>query len=227
MTKSDCISPKLHSVTSFQTTGFPIWLWFDSIKDLGGNVCLFIEKRIPTDSLQTTLNIPIIALDRIYSGTLIMAEYIPSNNLIVVDDIWIFNNTLLNKPYKTRYELLKTITSDIISYIDGLSWAKIILKPLNIDEAECPYEAKGIEYRNPSGMLTETIWFEPKLKNPTFLLKRTNMFDVWEVFDDKKSLGFAAIQTMELSEKLAEIKDKTIKVECVWLPEFNKWMPLL
>lgn len=227
MTKSDCISPKLHTITSYQSNGFPIWLWFDSIKEFGGNTCLFIEKRIPKDSIQTTLKIPIIALDRIYSGTLIMAEYIPSDNLIVVDDIWIYQNSLLNKPYKVRYELLKTITTEIISHIDGISWAKIILKPLNLDVKDCPYEPKGIEYRNPAGMLTETVWFEPFKQNPTYILKRTNMFDVWEVFDDKKSLGFAAVQTMELSKKLGAIKDKYIKVECVWVPEFNKWMPLL
>ena len=172
MTKNECISPKLHTITTYQSTGFPIWLWFDHIKDLGGDVCLFIEKRIPKDGIQTTLKIPVVALDRIYAGTLLMAEYIPSDNTIVIDDIWIWNNAPFNKPYKTRYELLKFITTEIISHIDLYSWAKIILKPITTNPSECPYEPKGIEYRNPSGLLLEPIWFEQFKQNPIYTLKK-------------------------------------------------------
>lgn len=156
-----------------------------------------------------------------------MAEYEPNQNKIIVDDVWIWNNTPYTKPYKHRYELLQYITKEIISHIDGFTWAKIILKPLTDNPKNCDYETKGIEYRNPSGMISEIIWFEPIKTNPTYTLKKTNMFDVWEVFDGKKSLGFASVQTMELSKKLKEIKTDTIKVECVFKEEFNKWEPLL
>jgi hypothetical protein len=228
ITKSDTISPKIHSFKSFQTTGFPIWIWFNSIKDLGGNTCILIEKRIKEgESIQTTLKIPIVAMDRIYSGTLLMAEYIPSSNTIVVDDVWIWNNSPFMKPYRERYELLKYILSEIISYAEGLSWAKIIIKPLTEDPKLCPYEPKGLEYRNPSGMLTDIVWFEPIKTNPTYTLKRTPMFDVWEVFDGKINLGYAAVQTMELSKKLGEIKEDSFRADCIWNPEFSKWTPIL
>ena len=64
-----------------------------------------------------------------------------------------------------------------------------------------------------------------EIKN--LLLLKTEITDVYDIFDNTEKLGIALIPNLRISHMCSElITDKAIKFKCVYCNKFKKWIPL-
>ena len=69
--------------------------------------------------------------------------------------------------------------------------------------------------------------YEENGKTKILSLSKTEITDVYDIFDDTEKLGIALIPNLRISHMCSElITDKPIKFKCVYCNKFKKWIPL-
>jgi hypothetical protein len=69
--------------------------------------------------------------------------------------------------------------------------------------------------------------YEENGKTKNLLLSKTEITDVYDIFDNTEKLGIALIPNLRISHMCSElITDKPIKFKCVYCNKFKKWIPL-
>jgi hypothetical protein len=69
--------------------------------------------------------------------------------------------------------------------------------------------------------------YEENGKTKILSLSKTEITDVYDIFDDIEKLGIALIPNLRISHMCSElITDKPIKFKCVYCNKFKKWIPL-
>ena len=69
--------------------------------------------------------------------------------------------------------------------------------------------------------------YEENGKTKILSLLKTEITDVYDIFDDTEKLGIALIPNLRISHMCSEfITDKPIKFKCVYCNKFKKWIPL-
>jgi hypothetical protein len=69
--------------------------------------------------------------------------------------------------------------------------------------------------------------YEENGKTKNLLLSKTEITDVYDIFDNTEKLGIALIPNLRISHMCSElITDKPIKFKCVYCDKFKKWIPL-
>ena len=69
--------------------------------------------------------------------------------------------------------------------------------------------------------------YEENGKTKILLLSKTEITDVYDIFDNTEKLGIALIPNLRISHMCSElITDKPIKFKCVYCNKFKKWIPL-
>ena len=69
--------------------------------------------------------------------------------------------------------------------------------------------------------------YEENGKTKILSLSKTEITDVYDIFDNTEKLGIALIPNLRISHMCSElITDKPIKFKCVYCNKFKKWIPL-
>lgn len=69
--------------------------------------------------------------------------------------------------------------------------------------------------------------YEENGKTKILTLSKTEITDVYDIFDNTEKLGIALIPNLRISHMCSElITDKPIKFKCIYCNKFKKWIPL-
>lgn len=69
--------------------------------------------------------------------------------------------------------------------------------------------------------------YEENGKTKNLTLSKTEITDVFDIFDNTEKLGIALIPNLKISHMCSElINDKPIKFKCIYCNKFKKWIPL-
>jgi hypothetical protein len=148
----------------------------------------------------------------------------------------------INKLY--RYNMLTEVITNIIpkcSYdIQGLVFfpTKSGVSIIYVDKKTPTNDKVEISQDSPSYhmihdlknfLMSRVYSYETNGKKKNLLLKKTDISDVFELYDinqNNEKLGIAHIPSIKISNYCNENVNDTNIFECIYCKEFNKWIPL-
>lgn len=150
----------------------------------------------------------------------------------------------INKLYKYNQleDVVKNIIPECSLVVHGLvfypNFSGITVVHLENKQDKTDIYSSNLNVKNDSyNMITSLVEFlknrkysyELKGKKKKFWLKKTNITDVYDLYEeiDKERVGIAHIPNLKISHLCQKfIKEKPLKFLCIYNDKFKKWLPL-
>lgn len=183
--------------------------------------------------------------EELYKGTIFLGEFMKDENnksIFYIQNIYYYKGQLYNEFHKKKLNLIYNILTKEYLYDNFMNVCQLSIKPYflyshlknvnNISKIKTLYfipdnpEYPVLEYNLDKKQDEKHNDVIEKYK--VFEMKKGDDVDIYELFENNKYVGVAAVNSLKISKfcrSLFNNRDK-VMVKCKYNNDFNKWIPV-